>query len=127
MIDKVGGVIIKDKKILVQRKNNNQIACILPGGKREKNESDIETLRRELFEELDVQLVSAQFIGGYDDFDEPPIHMQTYIVEVKGQMRCKNEIKEAIWIDKNYKEHGIILGGIIEKNIIPELIKKGLM
>ena len=44
MIDKVGGIILKDKKILVQRKNNNREECIIPGGKRENNETDIETL-----------------------------------------------------------------------------------
>ena len=30
MIDKVGGIILKDKKILVQRKKNNQVECIIP-------------------------------------------------------------------------------------------------
>ena len=30
MIDKVGGVILKDKKILVQRKKNNREECIIP-------------------------------------------------------------------------------------------------
>lgn len=38
MIDKVGGVILKDKKILVQRKKNNREECIIPGGKREGND-----------------------------------------------------------------------------------------
>ena len=40
MIDKVGGVILKDKKILVQRKKNNREECIIPGGKREGKETD---------------------------------------------------------------------------------------
>ena len=31
MIDKVGGVILKDKKVLVQRKRNNREECIIPG------------------------------------------------------------------------------------------------
>jgi len=34
MIDKVGGVILKDKQILVQRQKNNREECIIPGGKR---------------------------------------------------------------------------------------------
>ena len=67
MIDKVGGVILKDKKILVQRKKNNREECIIPGGKREGNETDFETLKRELDEELDVELLNAEFLGGYDD------------------------------------------------------------
>ena len=110
MIDKVGGVILKDKKILVQRKKNNREECIIPGGKREGNETDFETLKRELDEELDVELLNAEFLGGYDDiacFSDEPIHVQTYLVEIRGTIKCKNEIKEAIWIDKNYKEKGI--------------------
>lgn len=67
MIDKVGWAIIKDKKILVQRKKNNRCECIIPRGKRQNNETDFETLKRELFEELDVELINAEFIGGFDD------------------------------------------------------------
>lgn len=107
MIDKVGGVILKDKKVLVQRKKNNREECIIPGGKREGNETDFETLKRELDEELNVELVNAEFIGGYDDiacFSDEPIHVQTYLAEIKGKIKCKNEIKEAIWIDKDYKK-----------------------
>ena len=80
MIDKVGGIILNDKKILVQRKRNNRIECIIPGGKRENNETDFETLKRELYEELSVELISTEFIGGYDDiavFSNKPIHFKS--------------------------------------------------
>lgn len=130
MIDKVGGIILKDKKILVQRKKNNREECIIPGGKREGNETDFETLKRELYEELDVELLNAKFIGGFDDiavFSNEPIHVQTYIAEIKGKIKCKNEIKEAIWIDRNYIEQGIEVGSILGKYVIPQLVKKGLM
>ena len=130
MIDKVGGAIVRDKKILVQRKKNNRAECIIPGGKREGSETDFQTLKRELWEELDVELIKAEFIGGYDDiavFSDKPIHVQAYITEVKGDISCKNEIKEAIWIDRNYKDQNIKVGSILEKYVIPELIKRGLM
>ena len=96
MIDKVGGVILKDKKILVQRKKNNRTECIIPGGKREGNETDFETLKRELYEELNVDLIKAEFLGGYEDiacFSDEPIHIQTYLTEIRGKIECKNEIK----------------------------------
>lgn len=130
MIDKVGGIILKNKKILVQRKKNNREECIIPGGKREGRETDFETLKRELMEELTVELIDMKFIGGYDDiavFSDKPIHVQAYLVEVRGKIKCNNEIKEAIWIDRNYKEEGIKVGSILGKYIIPELIKQGLM
>lgn len=131
MIDKVGGVILKDKKILVQRKKNNRTECIIPGGKREGNETDFETLKRELMEELSVNLISAEFLGGYDDIDcfspNDKIHVQTYIANIEGEIKCNNEIKEAIWIGKNYKDEGIQVGSILGEHVIPELIKRGLM
>ena len=130
MIDKVGGVILKDKKILVQRKKNNREECIIPGGKRKGNETDFETLKRELNEELTVKLIKAEFLGGYDDiacFSNEPIHVQTYIADIEGDIVCDNEIKEAIWIDKNYKEQGIKVGSILGEHVIPKLIERGLM
>ncbi len=130
MIDKVGGIILQDKKILVQRKNNNREECIIPGGKRENNETDFETLKRELKEELDVELFEAEFIGGFEDiavFSNKPIHVQAYLVKAKGNIKVQNEIKEAIWIDRNYKSKGIKVGSILGKYIIPQLIEKGLM
>lgn len=130
MIDKVGGVILKDKKILVQRKKNNREECIIPGGKRKGNETDFETLKRELDEELTVKLIKAEFLGGYDDiacFSNEPIHVQTYIADIEGDIVCDNEIKEAIWIDKNYKEQGIKVGSILGEHVIPKLIERGLM
>ena len=127
MIDKVGGIILQDKKILVQRKNNNREECIIPGGKRENNETDFETLKRELKEELDVELLEAEFIGGYEDiavFSNKPIHVQAYLVKISGNIKVQNEIKEAIWIDRNYKSKGIKVGSILGKYIIPQLIEK---
>ncbi len=99
MIDKVGGIIVKDKKIVVQRKKNNREECIIPGGKRKGGETDFETLKRELKEELNVELIKADFIGGYDDiavFSDKKIHVQTYLVEISGEITPQNEIKEAL-------------------------------
>lgn len=130
MIDKVGGVILKDKKILVQRKKNNREECIIPGGKRKGKETDFETLKRELDEELTVKLIKIEFLGGYDDiacFSNEPIHVQTYIADIEGDIVCDNEIKEAIWIDKNYKEQGIKVGSILGEHVIPKLVERGFM
>lgn len=130
MIDKVGGVILKDKKILVQRKNNNREECIFPGGKREGKETDFETLKRELQEELSVELLKIEYIGTYQDiavFSNKPLQVITYLAKIKGKIKCNNEIKEAIWIDKDYKKQGIKVGSILEKYVIPELVKRNLI
>ena len=130
MIDKVGGVILKDKKILVQRKNNGREECIIPGGKREGSESDFETLKRELMEELSVQLIDTEYLGTYQDiavFSNKQLQVITYLVKIEGEIQCNNEIKEALWIDRNYKELGIKVGSILGEYVIPELIKRDLM
>ena len=130
MIDKVGGVILKDKKILVQRNNNGREECIIPGGKREGSESDFETLKRELMEELSVQLIDTEYLGTYQDiavFSNKQLQVITYLVKIEGEIQCNNEIKEALWIDRNYKELGIKVGSILGDYVIPELIKRDLM
>ena len=58
MIDHIAALIFNDDgQLLVVRKKtaDNRKECILPGGKREKNESDEQTLRRELLEELKLK------------------------------------------------------------------------
>ena len=95
--------------------------------KRENNETDFETLKRELYEELSVELISTEFIGGYDDiavFSNKPIHVQAYIATIKGKIKCNNEIKEALWIDRDYKKEGIKVGSILGKPHYTRAYKK---
>lgn len=132
MIDKVGGIIIKDKKILVVRKKTKEDypEFIIPGGKREKNETDLETLERELKEEISVSIISSKYLGQFQDiaiFENEPITISVYIVEIKGELKIDNEIKEYCWIDKNYASKGIKVGTILGKFVIPELISKKLL
>ncbi len=72
-IDKVGGVILKGKKLLVVRKRtkDNREEYIIPGGKREGNESDFETLKRELSEEIQVELIETSPFGVCDSLSCP--------------------------------------------------------
>ena len=88
---------------------------------KEGNETDFETLKRELKEELCVDLIDTEFLGGYDDiavFSNEPIHVQAYIATIKGKIKCNNEIKEALWIDRNYKDKGIANGKTLLSNLV---------
>lgn len=81
-------------------------------------------------EELSVELIEAEFIGGYDDiavFSNQPIHVQEYLATINGEIKYNNEIKETLWIDKNYKKQGIKVESILEDYVIPELIRRNLM
>lgn len=131
-IDKVGGIILKNKEILVVKKRtkDNREEYIIPGGKREGHETDFETLKRELQEEIQVELVGAKPFGGFDDiaiFENIPIHIEVYFADIVGEPACDSEIKELVWIDKDYEKKGIKLGSVLAKFVIPKLVEMGMM
>lgn len=131
-IDKVGGIILDDKKLLVVKKftKDNRQEYIIPGGRREGNETDFETLKRELMEELQVELLGTEKFGGFDDiaiFENIPIHIEVYYTTIKGNPKCDSEIKELVWIDRNYEKNNISLGSVLSKFVIPKLIEMDLM
>lgn len=132
MIDKVGGIVIKDKKVLVVRKKTkeNFLEFIIPGGKREFEETDLETLQREMQEEVNLKIIKTEYLGEYRDiaiFEKIPIVMKVYLCEVGGEINVQNEIKEFCWIDKSYKEKGIKVGSILGKFVLPQLRKRELI
>lgn len=131
-IDKVGGIILSEKKLLVVRKRtkDNREEYIIPGGKREGNETDFQTLKRELSEEIQVELVDMEPFGGFDDiavFENIPIHIEVYFAQVVGKPTCDSEIKDIVWIDKDYANYGIKLGSVLGKFVIPKLVEMGMM
>ena len=67
IIDKVALLYVKDGKILSTRSKGKD-KYYLPGGKREGDEADLETLAREIREELSVDLVeaTARFYGTFE-------------------------------------------------------------
>ena len=67
IIDKVALLYVKDGKILSTRSKGKD-KYYLPGGKREGNETDLETLAREVKEELSVDVVeaTARFYGTFE-------------------------------------------------------------
>lgn len=131
--DKIGGIILDNKKPLVVRKRtkDNREEYIIPGGKREGNETDFETLARELSEEIQVELLDAIPFDGFDDiafFENIPIHIEVYYANIKGIPKCDSEIKDLVWVDRHYAEQGIKLGSVLGgKFVIPKLIEKGQM
>lgn len=135
MIDHIAALIFnRDGKLLVLRKKtpNNRKECILPGGKREKGESDEQALRRELLEELGVEIDNLTYYKQYLDkaiFEEGQDFQQTtYITKLKSNnIDVKNEIKEALWIQSNYESLGIICNPTLKFKIIPDLIKDGYL
>jgi 8-oxo-dGTP diphosphatase len=68
MIDKVAWIEIQDGRILSTRSHGKDV-YYLPGGKREPGESDLDTLVREIGEELPVAILPAttRRLGTFED------------------------------------------------------------
>lgn len=135
MIDHIAALIFNDNgQLLVLRKKtiNNRKECILPGGKREGNESDEETLKRELSEELGAEITGMTYYKQYLDkavFEEGEDFQQTtYITKLNSNsVDVRNEIKEALWIDLDYEKKGILCNPTLKFKIIPDLKNDGFL
>lgn len=127
---KIAGVIIKNKKLLMVRKYGEP-HFIMPGGKIINRETKEQTLKRELKEELNVNLKSMRFFAikeavHFQDKNKI-VKMEMYFAEIEGEPKATSEINEIRWIDSNYKGHGIKLALINKEFTIPELKRKGLI
>ena len=127
---KIAGIIIKDKKLLMVRKYNEP-HFIMPGGKIKENETKEQALKRELKEELSIELKSMKKIKTWEakHFKDKNkiVKMETYFVEILGEPKATNEINELKWIDSSYKDKNIKLASINQDYLIPELKKLGLI
>jgi len=128
---RIVAIIIDNNKILlVKGKGYDELWT--PGGKNEEGETEEETLKRELKEEINLDLQSMKFFRKY--FMKNPYEKgwmtetRSYLVEVKGKPKPGEEIESIIWynkadfINKNYP--------MLEENekfLIPDLIEKGLL
>jgi 8-oxo-dGTP diphosphatase len=100
----VAAVICNDAgEILLVRKRGSGI-FIQPGGKAEPGEAPLETLARELDEELGVRLdvSSAMHLGQFEDraVNEPGrrVRAQAFHVRVSGRPAAQAEIAEIAWV-----------------------------
>ncbi len=123
-VEIVAGVI-RDHggRVLTVRKRGTT-AFMLPGGKRNPGEADIDTLSRELGEELGCDLVSAEHLGTYDApaANEPDtrVYGAIYLAEVAGGVLPKAEIEELLWIEPK-SPPSVRLAPLLERQVLPRL------
>ncbi|MEK6959089.1 MAG: NUDIX domain-containing protein [archaeon] len=132
-IIKAAAAMIDEKgRLLIVRKKGSEI-CINPGGKIEKNESTQDALKRELMEELKVDLISGQYYKSY--FSKSAAHdpnssltLHLYITKWKGTICPASEIENADWMSKkDFNQNKFILsptlGEIVKDLISDQMIK----
>jgi 8-oxo-dGTP diphosphatase len=111
-IDKIALIILENGKIL-STKSIGKNKYYIPGGKREQNETDHQTLVREIKEELSVDVLqeTISFVGTFiaqSDGDREGINvkMTCYKADYTGVLQKNNEIEEIRWL--SYQDLGII-------------------
>ncbi|MEV6155887.1 NUDIX domain-containing protein [Nonomuraea sp. NPDC052129] len=103
-IDKIAWIHLRDGRILSTRSRGKDV-YYLPGGKREPGETDLDTLVREIDEELSVAIIpaTATHVGTYQaqahgHADGVAVQMTCYTADHHGTPTPSSEIEEVIWL-----------------------------
>jgi len=102
-----------------------------PGGKPEPDELALDTLRRELNEELGVDKIEAypELLGSFQQeaFNKPGklVQIDAYLIkEFSPEPVPSQEIEEILWVTSR-EARLMDLAHIFKHNIIPVLVEKG--
>ncbi|MEK6937387.1 MAG: NUDIX domain-containing protein [Nanoarchaeota archaeon] len=129
-IHKIAGIVIQDNKFLMVRKKGKDIWTSL-GGKPESGETEEQALVREIKEEVNCETKVIRKLGDFKSkavFDDAILKLSTYLVELKGNPKIIDpELEEFRFISKDYKKVNLKLPPSMEEQIIPFLIKEGLL
>ncbi|TDE54664.1 NUDIX domain-containing protein [Nonomuraea mesophila] len=104
MIDKIAWIHLNEGKILSTRSRGKDVYYI-PGGKREPGETNLDTLTREIDEELAITILpdTAIHLGtfhaqAHGHADGVSVQMTCYTAQHHGTPTPASEIEEVIWL-----------------------------
>lgn len=128
-IDKIALIKIENGKIL-STKSKGKNKYYIPGGKRENDETDEQTLIREIKEELSVDIIkeSIEYLGTFKAQSDGAkegiiVKMTCYQANYIGDLKEDNEIEEIRWL--NFNDLEII--SEVDKIIFKHMKDKGLL
>lgn len=129
VIDKVAFIYLVNGKILSTRSKGKD-KYYIPGGKRECGETDVQTLVREVKEELSVSIIesSAKLYGIFEaqahgKAEGVLVKMTCYTADFAGDLLADSEIAEIVWLTMDDIEKI----SPVDKLIFSDLHKKGLL
>ncbi|HSX17050.1 MAG TPA: NUDIX domain-containing protein [Patescibacteria group bacterium] len=131
-IFKASGIIIVDRKVLVERSKGKEY-FIHPGGKIEPGETPQQAVIRELKEEFQID-VAAEDLELFDQNSAPAanspevdVHMHVYLVKKwRGDIKPDSEVEEIRWLTSAVPQD-IKVGSIMEHETIPKLKAEDLI
>ena len=131
-IYKSSGIIIKDRKVLVERSQGKEFFIHL-GGKIEPGETSKQALIRELKEEVRID-VAEDDLELFDQSSAPAanspevdVHMDVYLVKKwAGEITADSEVEELRWITSDVPKD-IKVGSVMEHETIPKLKRENLI
>lgn len=132
-IHKAAGILLRDKKLLVERSKGKKF-FISPGGSVEIGETPRQTLIRELKEEFQIKITEDDleefgvfYAQAVDQVSTKIIKMEVFMVKNwVGEINPDSEVEEIAWIDSHIPE-GMKVGSIFEHQVIPRLKKANLI
>lgn len=129
IIDKVAFIYL-DKGRILSTRSKGKDKYYIPGGKREGTETDMQTLVREVKEELCVDIIPASAVL-YGIFEAQAhgkaegvlVRMTCYMADFTGSLKADSEIAEIVWL--TYSDFEKI--SPVDKLIFNDLKQKGLL
>ena len=119
IIDKVAWIQIQNKKVLLARSRGND-TFYFPGGKREAGESDIQTLLREIKEEVSVDIMpeTIKYLNTFKTqahgrAEGVMLETKYYSGDFMGQLKPQAEIEELAWYDSKDMENLSEMGKLV--------------
>lgn len=118
-IDKAAWIHVVNGKILSVRSKGRDL-YYLPGGKRDPGETDIDTLIREIEEELSVRIKreTASHFGTFEAQahgkpDGVLVRMACYVADFEGELSPASEIEELAWLTYKDRDRVSLVSQII--------------
>src|SRR3989338_7202503 len=128
VIRKSALAVVKGSKLLVVRKGGTRL-LLMPGGKLEGSETEIEALHREIKEELGCGIDGASivFLGTFEDIAADraaAVSIGLYSGRLTGKPAACSEIEELVWVAASGHPQ---LSPVIRNRILPFLVESRLL
>ncbi len=125
---RIVAAVIRDPagRVLLVRKRGTA-TYIQPGGKREPDEAALQTLQRELAEELGVAMTpgSARALGTFSDRAVHEagrrVEAEVYLCDVTGTARPGAEIEALAWVDASAPDAALDIAPLSRHHILPRV------